>query len=63
MTQSITILNEILLKLGSVACPVIQENVRLSFEDDLRSGGLLCCVSQELELADNMVTLGERRDG
>ena len=25
---------------------VIQANWRLSFEDDLRSGGLLCCVSQ-----------------
>ena len=30
-----------LLKLGSVAGPVIQANGRLSFEDDLRSGGLL----------------------
>ena len=34
------------LKLGSVAGPVIQANGRLSFEDDLRSGGLLYCVSQ-----------------
>ena len=33
-------------KLGSVAGPVIQANGRLSFEDDLRSGGLLYCVSQ-----------------
>ena len=32
--------------LGSVAGPVIQANGRLSFEDDLRSGGLLYCVSQ-----------------
>ena len=30
----------------SVAGPVIQANVRLSFEDDLRCGGLLYCVSQ-----------------
>ena len=53
MTQSITILNEILLKLGSVACPVIQENMRLSFEDDLRSEGLLYCltVNQHLHWA------------
>ena len=33
-------------KLGSVAGPVIQANGRLSFEDDLRSGGLLYCVAQ-----------------
>ena len=33
-------------KLGSVAGPVIQANGRLSFEDDLRSGGLPYCVSQ-----------------
>ena len=33
-------------ELGSVAGPVIQANGRLSFEDDLRSGGLLYCVSQ-----------------
>jgi hypothetical protein len=32
--------------LGPVAGPVIQANERLSFEDDLRSGGLLYCVSQ-----------------
>ena len=35
----------ILVKLGSVAGPVIQANGRLSFEDNLRSGGLLYCVS------------------
>ena len=29
--------------LGSVAGPVIQANGRLSFEDDLRSGGLFYC--------------------
>ena len=34
------------LKLGSVAGPVIQANGRLSFEDDLRCGCLLYCVSQ-----------------
>ena len=28
-------------ELGSVAGPVIQANRRLTFEDDLRSGGLL----------------------
>ena len=32
-------------KLGSVAGPVIQGNGRLTFEDDLRSGGLLCFIS------------------
>ena len=31
------------VKLESVAVPVIQANGRLSFEDDLRSGGLLYC--------------------
>ena len=31
---------------GSVAGPVIQANGRLSFEDDLMSGGLLYFVSQ-----------------
>ena len=52
---------------GFVAGPVSQANGRLSFEDDLRSGGLLYCVSQQTsvrtELADSMVTLGEPRDG
>ena len=51
----------------SVAGPVIQANGRQSFEDDLRSGGLLYCVSQctsvHTELADIMVTQGEPRDG
>ena len=32
------------LKLGSVAGPIIQANGRLTFEDDLRSGGLLCFI-------------------
>ena len=33
-------------ELGSVVGPVIQANVRLSFDYDLSSGGLLYCVSQ-----------------
>ena len=33
-------------QLGSVAGPVIQPNGRLIFEDDLRSGGLLCFTTQ-----------------
>ena len=53
-------------KLRSVAGPVNQANGRLSFEDDLKSGGLLYCVSQRTsihtELADSMVTLEEPRD-
>ena len=32
-------------QLGSAASPVIQENGKLSFEDDLSSGGLIYCVS------------------
>ena len=51
------------LELGSVAGPVIQANGRLTFEDDLRSGGLLCFISMNAsvrtELADSMVTPGE----
>ena len=43
--------------------PVIQANGRLTFEDDLRSGGLLCFNSRNAsvrtELADSMVTPGE----
>ena len=43
--------------------PVIQANGRLKFEDDLRSGGLLCFIwmnaSVRTELADSMVTPGE----
>ena len=42
--------------------PVIQANGRLTFEDDLRSGGLLCFISMNAsvrtELADSMVTPG-----
>ena len=33
-------------KLGSVAGPVIQANGRLTFEDDLRTGGLLYFTTQ-----------------
>ena len=51
------------VKLGSVAGPVIQANGRLTFEDDLRLGGLLCFISMNAsvrtELADSMVTPGE----
>ena len=36
----------ILLLHGSVVGPVIQANGRLSFGDDLSSGGLFYCVSQ-----------------
>jgi hypothetical protein len=50
-------------QLGSVAGPVIQANGRLTFEDDLRSGGLLCFISMNAsiptELVDSMVTPGE----
>ena len=47
--------------------PVIQANGRLTFEDDLRSGGLLCFTTQWTSnpngLADSMVTLEEPGDG
>ena len=47
-------------KLGSVAGPVIQANGRLTFEDDLRSGGLLCFISMNArfrtELVNSVVT-------
>ena len=50
--------------LRSVAGPVIQANGRLTFEDELRSGGLLCFISMNAivgtELADSMVTPGEQ---
>ena len=55
--------NRAWVKLGSVTVPVIQANGRLTFEDDLRSGGLLCFISMNArvrtELADSMVTPGE----
>ena len=40
--QKVTASNE----LGSVADPVIQANGRLTFEDDLRLGSLLCFTTQ-----------------
>jgi hypothetical protein len=53
-------------ELGSVAGPVIQANRRLTFEDDLRSGGLLYFTTQSTsirtELANSMVTPGELGD-
>ena len=52
---------QIKYQLGSVVGPVIQANGRLTFEDDLRSGGLLCFISinasVHTELANSMVTL------
>ena len=42
--------------------PVIQANGRLTFGDDLRSGGLLY-FTVRTELADSMVTLGDPRGG
>ena len=49
----------------AVAGPVIQANRRLTFEDDLRSGGLLCFISINAsihtELANSMVTPREPR--
>ena len=51
------------LELGSVAGPVVHAHGRLTFEDDLMSGGLLCFIamnaSVRTELADSMVTPGE----
>ena len=45
--------------------PVIQANGRLTFEDDLRSVGLLYFISMNAhvhtELANSMVTLGDPR--
>ena len=45
--------------------PVIQANGRLTFEDDLRSGGLLCFTTQwasiNTGLVDGMVTPGGNR--
>ena len=37
---------KVVLKLGSVAGPVIQANGRLTFEVDLRSGGPLCFTTE-----------------
>ena len=51
------------IQLGSVVGPVMQASGRLTFEDDLRSEGLLCFISMNpsvrTELADSMVTPGE----
>ena len=48
---------------GKIQGPVIQANGRLTFEDDLRSGGLLYFISMNAsvrtELANSVVTLGE----
>ena len=49
-------------KLKSVTGPVIQANGRLTFEDDLRSGGLLY-TSIRTGLFESMVTLGEPGNG
>ena len=53
-------------KMGSVAGSLIQANGKLTFEDDLRSGGVLCFISMNAstrtELVDSMVTLGEPGD-
>ena len=46
LSSKIKVMDKISQKLGSVTSPVIQANGRLTFEDDLRSGGLLYCVSQ-----------------
>ena len=54
--------NKLFFKLGFVAGPVFQANGRLSFVDDLRSGGLKW-TSIRTELANSMVTLGERTQG
>ena len=46
VSKAETVLATYIAKLGSVVGPVIQENGSLSFEDDLKSGDLLYCVSQ-----------------
>ena len=62
-TCSNTLVLSWLYKLGSVAGPVIQANGRLEFEDGLRTGVLLHCVSRwtsvRTKLGVNMDTLGE----
>ena len=54
-------------QMGPLCGPVIQANGRLTFEDDLRSGGLLCFISinasVRTELADSMVTLHRGNPG
>ena len=53
--------------LGSVAGSVIHANGRMTFEDDLMSGGLLYFTTKwtsiRTELTDSRVTLGETRGG
>ena len=44
--QGTWVLIEFITKLGSIADPVIQAKGRLTFENDLRSGGLLCFTTQ-----------------
>ena len=44
--HSNTLVSSWFYKLGSVAGPVIQANGRLEFEDGLRTGVLLHCVSR-----------------
>ena len=50
-----------LIEQESVVGPVIQANGRMTLEDDLRSGGLLC-FSVRTGLANSMVILGESGD-
>ena len=54
-------------QLGPFARTCNPSKGRLTFEDDLRSGGLLCFISMNAsihtELADSMVTLGEPGGG
>ena len=53
------------IRSNHVSGSVIQATERQTFDDDLRSGGLLCFISMNAsvftELADSMVTLGEPR--
>ena len=44
-------------QLGSVSGPVIQANGRLTFEDDLRSGGLLYFIHSEPASALSLPTV------
>ena len=52
-----------LFQLGSGAGPVIQANGRLNFEDDLRSGSLLYCVSQWTRVCNEYVYYGNTSCG
>ena len=59
---SMKLTDSLVIKIITVTGPVIQASGRLIFEDDLRSGGLLCFNSMNAsirtELADSMVTPG-----